>query len=112
MSEVPEQLRKDNWTLFVHARSSYDPAIKVHFTSELVGSLINTMEFIEERGYDEMLTECNNAAAVAQEMVADDKKKAALVCGNILIRIGHLLYNKKYATPQGDSFKFPIKGET
>ena len=110
MTDVPEQLRRDNWALFVHARS-HDPSVKVPYTRELVGSLINTMKIAGEKRYDKDLAECDLAAQQAIQIYSDDWKKAVIICGNVLNRIGHIIYDKNYATPQGDSFKFIPKHE-
>lgn len=110
MNEVPDQMKRDNWALFIHARS-HDPSVKIPYTRELVSSLINTMSLIDEHKYDELLAFCDGEAQTAIRMYKENWQEAIIVCGKILNLIGHLLYIREYAIPQGDCFKELFKAE-
>jgi hypothetical protein len=110
MTEVPEQMKQDNWALFVLARS-HDPAVKVPYTRELVSSLISTMGIAGERQYDELLTKCKIESSDAFRVYDEEKNwaRAMVIAVNVLDQLGFLLYNDKWAISKSDSFRFPVR---
>jgi hypothetical protein len=103
-------MKKDNWALFVLARS-HDPSVKVPYTRELVSSLISTMQLIGEHQYDDLLTECKEMSSRAFVIYDEEKNwaRAMVMSVNVLDLLGPLLYNSRFATSKADSFKFPVR---
>lgn len=105
MTDVPTTMKRDNWILFRLARS-HDPSLKIFNTRELVSALINTMYLIGEHKYDDLLVESKVVASMAMMVYEEDKKNvdAVLKCENILDKIGFILYDKTYSSPEAGGF--------
>jgi len=110
MTEVPAQMKQDNWALFVLARS-HDPAVSVPYTRQLVSSLIATMALADEHQYDQLLLNCKIESSQAFRVYDEEKNmlRAHNMAINVLDNLGPLLYNLSWATSKSDSFKFPAK---
>jgi hypothetical protein len=115
MVDVPDQMKKDNWSLYVLARSN-DPTVMVPYTRKLVSNLINAMRIAEEPKYDGVLLRCLTMSNEAWAKFARDSEWGAAVqdCEGILDQIVFLMYDKRWSISQPDSFKNLLtnKGDT
>jgi hypothetical protein len=110
MTEVPAQMKQDNWALFVLARS-HDPAVSVPYTRQLVSSLIATMALAGEHKYDKLLMDCKMESSQAFQVYDEEKNmlRAHNMAINVLDCLGAILYNPAWSTSKSDSFKYPAK---
>ena len=105
MSDIPPQLKEDNWTFHALARSD-DPAVKVLNTRNLVTNLIATMKIAGIIEYDDLLKDQIIGANSAMKEYFDVKNqgKAIEIAYAVQDKIIFMVYDKRFATPIQNSF--------
>jgi len=104
--ELPQQIKMDNWAFHVLARSD-DPAIKCLNIGNLVTNLKTTMKIADIQEHDELLAHAGIGANKAWYEYAGLKNPglAAQTAKQVLEDVLFLVYDKRFATPESDSFK-------
>lgn len=106
MTEIPSQIKIDNWAFHVLARSD-DPAIKCLNIKNLVTNLKTTMHIADITEYDELLYRAGIGANRAWAEYARERNpgRAVQTAMAVLEDVLFLVYDKRFATPESDSFK-------
>ena len=106
MTEIPSQIKIDNWAFHVLARSD-DPAIKCLNIKNLVVNLKTTMQIADITEHDELLYRAGLGANRAWAEYAREKNpgRAAQTAMAVLEEVLFLVYDKRFTTPESDSFK-------
>ena len=112
MTEIPEQMKRDNWAFFVLARSN-DPTVMIPYTRKLVSNLLASMRIAGENEYNALLirslSTSNEAWAKYSSPGNSEWGAAVQDCEGVLDQVTFLVYERRWAIPQQDSFKYPIK---
>jgi len=115
MKEIPEQMKRDNWTFYVLSRSN-DPSVMIPNTRKLVSNLIQATKILdpETPGLPQIimdLSECLKIANDAWYSYSEEKNWGIAMqdCERVLDKIGYLLYDENWAIMQKDSFVVPTK---
>jgi hypothetical protein len=114
---VPDQMKNDNWALFVLARSN-NPEVMIPYTQKLVSNLMASVKIAKVTEYDEMLNYCMGAANYSVGLLSDimdthnpntDWSKPIIKCEWILSEVGIMIYDtkKRWAITQSGAFRFP-----
>jgi hypothetical protein len=114
---IPDQMKNDNWALFVLARSN-NPEIMIPYTQKLVSNLMMSVKIANTHEFDEMLDFCSGAANFAVMKLSDIMKQddpnkdwgqPIIKCEYILSRIGIMIYDpkKRWAITQAGAFRYP-----
>jgi hypothetical protein len=106
MTEIPSQIKIDNWAFHVLARSD-DPAIRCLQTKNLISNLKTTMHIADITEHDALLYRAGIGANRAWAEYAREKNpgRAAQTAAEVLEGVLFLVYDKRFATPESDSFK-------
>ena len=120
MDKLPDQLKGDNWALYVLSRSN-DPSVMVPNTRKLVSNLIISSKLLNDQTHDNLLAECLRAANEAWTKYTSNLDRngeeiigwaeAVQDCEKILDKVGVLLYNSDWAIMKSDSFVLPNGGK-
>jgi len=115
--QIPDQMKNDNWSLFVLARSN-NPEVMIPYTQKLVSNLMMSVKIAKTTEYDEMLKWCWGAANFSVGLLSEimdqhdsntDWSKPIIKCEYILSQIGAMIYDPKrrWAITQGGAFRYP-----
>ena len=106
MTEIPSQIKIDNWAFHVLARSD-DPALRCLHTKNLITNLKTTMQIGEMPDFDILLNKAGLLANQAWYQYAAEKNpgRATQTANAALEMVLFLVYDKRFATPDSDSFK-------
>jgi hypothetical protein len=106
MGDVPHQIKTDNWLFHVLARSD-DPAIKCLNIRNLVSNLKTTMKLAENHDYDAVLNRATIGANRAWYEYSGLRNpgRAVQTANTVLEEVLVIVYDKRFATPETDSFK-------
>ena len=102
---LPDQLRRDNWQLYVLARSN-DPTVMIPNTRKLVSNLVISAKILKDFSRNKDLIYCISTVNEAWYEYSEnhDWGFAAAECEKVTDRIGDLLYDERWAIAQKDSF--------
>ena len=104
---LPEQMKRDNWQLFVLARSN-DPSVIVPNTRKLVSNLVLSAKIRRDFRYNALIIDCIKKSSDAWYCYSNDGDKdwgyAVQLCEEVIDKIGQLCYDKEWSDPQKDSF--------
>ena len=114
---IPDQMKNDNWALFVLARSN-NPEVMIPYTQKLVSNLMMSVEIAHNTEYTEMLDWCQKRANQSVQMLSDimdptnpnrDWGQPMIKCEAIIQRVGVMIYDpkKRWAITQSGAFRFP-----
>ena len=116
MDKLPDQLKGDNWALYVLSRSN-DPSVMVPNTRKLVSNLIISSKLLNDQTYDNLIAECLRDANEAWTKYTSnlDEKGEEIIgwavavqdCEKIIDKVGVLIYNEDWAIMKSDSFVIP-----
>lgn len=103
---LPEQIKKDNWAFYVLSRSD-DPAIKCLNVGNLITNLKATMKLAGVTDNDPLLFRNGIGANLAWAQYTREKNpgRASQTAKQVLEEVLFLVYDKRFATPESDSFK-------
>ena len=106
MTEIPSQIKMDNWAFYVLARSD-DPAIKCLNVGNLITNLKATMRVAGITDHDALLYRNGIGANRAWAEYTREKNpgRAVQTAKQVLEEVLFLVYDKRFATPESDSFK-------
>ena len=111
---LPDQVKHDNWQLYVLSRSN-DPTVMIPNTRKLLSNLVNSAKIIygvrdigkiPDRDLARDLIECVTIVNNAWYEYAENKDWgfAMQECEKVLDKIGDLLYNPEWSIGKKDSF--------
>jgi hypothetical protein len=114
---IPDQMKNDNWALFVLARSN-NPEVMIPYTQKLVSNLMMSVEIAHNTDYTEMLNWCQERANYSVQLLSDimdpnnpnhDWGQPMIKCEAVLQRVGVMIYDpkKRWAITQSGAFRFP-----
>jgi hypothetical protein len=102
---IPDQMKRDNWQLYVLARSN-DPSVMIPNTRKLVSNLVLSAKVSKDWTHNADLVFSIKTVNEAWYEYSENKEWGYAVqeCEKVLDRIGYLLYDDDWATGQKDSF--------
>ena len=114
---IPDQMKNDNWALFVLARSN-NPEVMIPYTQKLVSNLMMSVKIAKNKEYDDMLKFCMGAANYSIGLLSDimdqnnpnkDWSKPIIKCEAVLEKLGTMIYDpkKRWAITQSGAFRYP-----
>jgi hypothetical protein len=105
MTTVPEQMKRDNWQLYVLARSN-DPSVMIPNTRKLISNLVATAKALQDWSHNNDLVFCIQTSNNAWFAYAEDNDWGFAVaeCEKVLDKIGYLMYDEAWVIMQKDSF--------
>lgn len=114
---IPDQMKNDNWALFVLARSN-NPEVMIPYTQKLVSNLIMSVKVAHSTEYDQMLNWCQERANYSVQLLSDimnpndpnkDWGKPIIKCEAVLEKLGTMIYDpkKRWAITQSGAFRYP-----
>jgi len=106
MTDVPAQIKKDNWAFYVLARSD-NVFIKCLNVGNLVSNLKSTMQFANITEFDALLFRNGIGVNRAWAELTRDRNegRASQTAKQVLEEIGFLAYDNRFSAPESDSFK-------
>jgi hypothetical protein len=106
MTEIPIQIKMDNWAFYVLARSE-NPVMKCQNVKNLISNLIATMKICGEFEFDAILSKADVIANRAwYELTAMRNEGLAIQSANVALgMVVHIVYNEKFTISKKDSFK-------
>ena len=106
MTDIPSQIKKDNWAFYVLSRSD-DPAIKCLNVGNLITNLKATMKLAGITEHDALLHRNGIGANRAWAEYTREKNpgRASQTAKQVLEEVLFLVYDPRYSTPESDSFK-------
>ena len=116
---IPDQMKNDNWALFVLARSN-NPEVMIPYTQKLVSNLLMSVKIAGNHEYDKMLNWCQERANYSIQLLSDimdpnnpnkDWGKPVIKCEAVLCELGVMIYDpkKRWAITQSGAFRYPTQ---
>ena len=116
-TNIPDQMKNDNWALFVLARSN-NPEVMIPYTQKLVSNLMMSVRIANNSEYDKILNWCQERANYSVQLLSDimntenpnkDWGKPMIKCEAVLTELGIMIYDpkKRWAITQSGAFRFP-----
>lgn len=116
---IPDQMKNDNWSLFVLARSN-NPEVMIPYTQKLVSNLMMSVSIANNHEFDEMLDWCQKRANYSLQLLSDimdpanpnkDWGKPIIKCEAVITKLGVMIYDpkKRWAITQSGAFRFPAQ---
>ncbi len=117
VTQIPDQMKNDNWALFVLARSN-NPEVMIPYTQKLVSNLMMSVKVAHTEEHDEMLKWCWGASNYSIGLLSEimdrenpnkDWSKPIIKCEYILSKVGEMIYDpkKRWAITQSGAFRYP-----
>lgn len=105
---LTDQMKRDNWQLFVLARSN-DPSVMVPNTRKLVSNLVQSAKRMQNWSRNKDLVFAIQTSQEAWYEYSEEKNwgYAVQLCETVIDRIGDLLYETDWAMGQSGSFAGP-----
>lgn len=105
MNDIPDQMKRDNWQLYVLARSNA-PDVMIPNTRKMVSNLVQSAKIRQDFTHNNDLVFCIKTANEAWYEYSENKEWGFAVqeCEKVLDRIAYLLYDDDWATGERDSF--------
>jgi hypothetical protein len=106
VEQIPTQLKMDNWSFHILARTG-ELVDRILNLGNLIANLETTMKIAELDEYNELLKRADLGFKRAWHEYSGTKNPglAAQTHKQVLSEILFLVYDKRFATPQQDSFK-------